>query len=1034
MTTVPVLDALTSAIGEEVTLLAGYLITRLNAPFVPVTPVTSATGTASSVTGVVVTLSSGTFSAGVVPGQRFRVTTGPRAGRSAIIATATSSQLTLATSVSNFSNESWEVVTDAQTTMFVESAKDFAASGTVICDGVQYNYTANTLTSLTGITRADDIRPRAYIRCVAESLITDGSKIILNDGYGQTVSLEFDKDGLVSAGHTGVTLTLGMTATQVRDALYARLITFESFKADVYKIGTTDLELWHHEAGTRGNVAITSSGLPSGFVIDGFRDGALTTAGAGQYHAPLAQVVEYTRDYSSLDKFRRGFFLNTSTGTDLDDLGNNLGVPRPNELVSDSAYRQVIAALAYKPKGTVQTIENFLNAVLGVGGWEYFEDMTALFTGATNTFPAADGSHPCVVYIRRTTAFETTSNGKAFLDGTTYFPQTVASTLTIPATADLLYSATLAPDNGWRIVAEGTSVSTTNGVNITGIAASFPARVLAGDVLEILDGTAAGQRGTIATRTNTTAIVLGAVEGAEHLTLTTTNFSGAAWRIYRPLSNFRRVIPSVEQYIDYPGSTTSVGAWTYNTVGGLVEATYVNVIPGADKYTEIVCGAGTLDDEIYYEHPARIEPTSKVAFEIVSRLNGTPSNTASHVSQWYFDIHDGSFRIRVGMTHHSNNVQVGFTNAGGTGFLSGGSQVQIAHGGSMEFTEFRLEKDGTNVVRFYAVDSSNGYRREILVDTQPYSAFTQVSAARGLRFGTWKQSSGGGHIPHHHIKSAQWSISSPRELLNAQFTTGNTASANPTRLTCTGAFIAGDVGRRVRILSGTARLVAGGTAQGEWEVATYVGANDVTLRGPTERELGSIGTQYPRQLYVAHNPHAFTWPDCQGHQIQILSGANAGTYTIGYVLDPVTRTRYNDRFPAELASPVPIRQHSNLIELTTDLPAPADDSLVNWRLLPQFVTDSVLSFEIVDAGSVVGSTLTLRQALASPQLLLLRHTTVPSAGVFELGADNNPAAFFPFYLWDAWGWIRDYLDVVKPAGVQIDVDNFFRDASGRHIR
>jgi hypothetical protein len=103
-------------------------------------------------------------------------------------------------------------------------------------------------------------------------------------------------------------------------------------------------------------------------------------------------------------------------------------------------------------------------------------------------------------------------------------------------------------------------------------------------------------------------------------------------------------------------------------------------------------------------------------------------------------------------------------------------------------------------------------------------------------------------------------------------------------------------------------------------------------------------------------------------------------------------------------------------------------------LLPQFVTDSGLSFEIVDAGSVVGSTLTLRQALASPQLLLLRHTTVPSAGVFELGADNNPAAFFPFYLWDSWGWIRDYLDVVKPAGVQIDVDNFFRDASGRHIR
>lgn len=1037
MTTVPILDGLTSAIGEEITLLAGYRITRLSAPFVTAVPVVSATGTASSVGGTIVTLSSGTFPAGVLAGQRFRVTTGPRAGRSALIATVDSSiQITLGTSVLPFTSESWEIFTDAQTTMFVESALDFPTPGSVICDGVTYSYSARTNTTLTGVTREDDVRPRAYIRCVAESLITDGSQIVFNDGYGRTVSLEFDKDGIVSAGFTGVALTLGMTATQVRDALYDRLVTFETLKVDAYKIGTTDLELWHHESGTQGNVAITSSGLPATFIVDGFRNGTRSASGATQNHAPLTQVVEYTRNYSSLDQFRRGFFLSTSTGTDLDDLGNNLGVPRPTELVSDATYRQVIAALAYKPKGTVQTIENFLNAVLGVGGWEYFEDMTGVFAGATNTFPSGSNAsnYPCIVYIRRTASFEATSDGKAYLNGTSYFLQSSASTLTIPSTADLLYSATLAPDNGWRLVAEGTSVSTTNGIAITGIAASFPARILRGDVLELLDGPAALQRGTIAQRVSATSLTLGPIEGAEHLALTTTSFSGAAWRIYRPLSSFRYDIPSVEQYIDYPGSTTAVNGWTYNTVGGLVEGTYVTVVGGPDRYTNIVCGGGTLNDEIYYSHTARIEPTSKVSFEIVSRLAGTnPSNNVSHVSQWYFDIHDGAYRIRVGMRHQGTYVEVGFTNATGDGFLAGGTQLQIDHGVSMEFTTFRLEKDGTDVVRLYATDSSSGYRHEVLVDTQPYSAFTGASSVRALRFGTWKQSSGGGHIPAHHIKSAQWTITSPRELLNGQFA-GTTAVANPTRLTSTGTFVTADVGRRVRILGSSARLAARGTAQGEWEIATRIDASNVTLRGPTERELGSIGTQYPRLLYVQNNSHAFTWPDCQGHQIQILSGANAGTYTIGYVLDPVTRTRYDNRFASTLVAANPVRQYSNLIELTADLPSPADDALVNWRLLPLFVTDASISFEIVDAGTVAGSTLTLRQALSTTQLLLLRYATVPSAGTFELGADNNPAAFFPFYLWDSWGWIRDYLDVVKPAGVQINVDDFFRDASGRHIR
>ena len=1045
---VPVLDAIVSSLGEEITLLAGYRLTRLSAPFLGEQPISNGVNTATGTSGgTTITLSSGNFGS-VQLGQLFRVTSGPCNGKTGVVSGIISpQQITISPGVGDISSASWQLVVPAQTTMQVESALDFPNAGSVILDGVNYSYSSRTNVSLIGVTRPEFTRPRGGIQTPAGSVVPDGTQLVINDGYGTEVKLEFAKDGVVAAGFTRVDITNAMTATQVRDALYDRLVTFESLKIDLFKLETATIDLWHQETGTRGNITMTLSPAVSGFVVDGMRGGTEIGTGAAQDHTVLSQVVEYTRDYSSLDKFRRGFFLATATGSDLDDVGRNAGVLRPDRLVDDEVYRNVIAALAFKPRGPEYTIRNFLDAVFGVNGWEYFEDATGNFNAATNTFPATGTAtnHPCVVFIRRTNVTTDTALGKTFVVGSTLLVANNSTTVTLPSDTILPYQLRPATDRGWQLVATG-SVATSTGVlfpnagSATGLAQTFPDRIKRGDILELTSGPYAGTRVSIRTRNSATSLTLGGSAGVEHFNLGLVATSERYdWRIYRPASNFRNQIPSAEQFLEYPAPTPEVlgsppasqtTPWVYSQTGGLVEAAQVTAI--ADDCTRIDPST-TQNNEIAYSHPTRIYPESTVSFEILARLAGSPDNNPSHLKQLYFSIHDGAHKITVGMRHHGTHVDIGFLDSAETSFLAGGVQVVRPHNGTMDYEALRIVKYGTARVHFFV--------GEQLVDDQPYSAFTGVTTDRRLQFGIVRQQAGGGSGPLLEIKAANWLCETPTlDFLNRRPAAGSLAA--PNQLTSTAVFlVTTDIGRRVRINTFSSRLPAYGTPLGEWEIATTPSTSQVTLTGPTRENLSSIGTMYPKELFVDHDPSAFVWPDHLGQQIQILSGPNAGTYTIAKILNPVDRSDYSLTQPRTLTSAlIPARQYSNLIEVSTNLPAPADDSIVNWRLVPVFVTDASIGFELIDATSIAGSTLTLRTTLPYPtELLELKYTNVLSAGVPQLDAVNvevSPGVYslYPFYLWDNWGWTRDYFDVVKPAGVQVDLDRLYRDASGLHIR
>ena len=78
--------------------------------------------------------------------------------------------------------------------------------------------------------------------------------------------------------------------------------------------------------------------------------------GAKQRHQPLAEVVDFTRNFSVLDKLRRSLLVAFADGEDLTVVGSKVAVDRPPALVDDEVFRAVIQAIAYTAAGTLRAM------------------------------------------------------------------------------------------------------------------------------------------------------------------------------------------------------------------------------------------------------------------------------------------------------------------------------------------------------------------------------------------------------------------------------------------------------------------------------------------------------------------------------------------------------------------------------------------------------------------------------------------------------------------------------------------------------
>lgn len=152
------LDAITSAVGEALAELTGHVETRLSAQARALEQVSRGTGTVSSANGVNLTLSAGTFGAGVVAGTRLRLLSGASAGASATVVSVGGGGTTAVVGAglpASFSGLSWEVERLADTSITVESTLAWPAAGDFFARGVRHRFTGRTATTLTGITHYD---------------------------------------------------------------------------------------------------------------------------------------------------------------------------------------------------------------------------------------------------------------------------------------------------------------------------------------------------------------------------------------------------------------------------------------------------------------------------------------------------------------------------------------------------------------------------------------------------------------------------------------------------------------------------------------------------------------------------------------------------------------------------------------------------------------------------------------------------------------------------------------------------------------
>lgn len=828
--TVGLTAGLTSAVGDELNALGGLRITRLTAPLLTDVRIVEGYLSAESTDlGITVDLTgSDTFGAATA-GMIFRITSGLLAGYEATIqSVSTTTQIVLVAPgmAVDFSAQSWEVL-DRQTTANVETTLDWDTSGRVFIDGVLYTYASITLSTLDGL---------------------------------------------------------------------------EHF------------------------------------------DGELFRPGAGRDHAPLAEVLDFTRTFSALDQLRRSLFVETATGEDLNVVGRNIAVLRPPPLTDDDTFRAVIKATAYAPKSTIYALELALDALLGevqiqsgfrtasgVAGppslvtlssgtfstdaargmrfritsgtlagkwtliqsrdsgtqltlqadplgdfdfvdweitqpnWEIFEDLTlgSLRNAAT-------------VFLGRTDDPELSSVGKTFLDGDELQPMTADDTLSLDAEPIRVEGLRFAPEGVERLIAEGDTCNVTIGVNQTAIVTTpslFTSVIQPGDLFVVTSGTSAGDAGTIRSVDSVNALTAGPLRGVANATLTV-DATNVAWKIIRPISNFRFYRPSAEYYIERPGGS-GVAIWVRE--GTLGEGSpYVTLEddPNGEYLSMVDGGGGAVEsDTVYYTHAARIDPSSYAAFGLTMDLSAAILGAGDdNARQFCLQIEDGQVLAQVGMTWDGVTAtrEVGLLDSSGA-FI--GTPATVGTPNGWGYVEIVKLGESWVLVR---VDGNT-------VQVLPYSALDS-SSERRLAFGCQCTSDFGAG----RVKAADWRITTERDFWNTRVELASTTSEHLTDASTS--FLATDddapIPKRVFVRSWTALNAAGGNTAGEWEIAEYVSTGDVRVTGP-RRYRGGFSTFNRSRFIVRDDPAAFIWPRVRGHSVEILTGDNAGTYPIAAVLDPV---------------------------------------------------------------------------------------------------------------------------------------------------
>jgi len=780
------------------------------------------------------------------------------------------------------------------------------------------------------------------------------------------------------------------------------------------------------------------------------------------------EVVDFTRAFSAVDSMWRSFLVDYATGTDLDTLGYNLGVRRvPTSL--DAVYRAVIKAIAYVPRGTMWVIELLLAALIGEGNYEVFEDLTQRVPTAAQVAAGAhfrfSANHPAQIFIRATAA--SGAAGKTFVEDVERRPLLAGNTVQITETPIKVVGVELARECFERLVASGDSATgtvtattgpgstpTTLSVAYDAAAGLLSGEVLVGDDFHITSPGLLGRVGPISAVSGTT-LTLRDIDGAAGMQLRRA-WTGLAWKVTREktgvLHGYR---PSEDLQVEYEGGPLRQ-LWVYdgNDLGDpdtwpAAETTYVTHVTEAGQGQFLrIAEPPSVDSRAFYDMQSRVTEQSYATFELLVRINGADGadvgGSDASKPQFSMQLEDGRRLMAVGVlaSGAGGDTRFGFFNPNGAvPWITSGGAVTIPSG---EWTTLEIKKCRNDNVQLYADGR--------LVEDVPYGDFPSGGAFR-RRFGNTSGPQTGILID---VKHADWSARTPRDYWNHHVATGDAADAGPnvTDTGTSGAFGSAVVGDLVRIHRHSTLNAVGGDARGEWVIDDVVDANTArTTYGRTHND-GQVIAGSLLQFRSEDDPRAFTFPTDLGNQIELVTGADAGTvWLIDQLLDPNTGRNLATLDDGTTAALVNVPTVTS-VALVSPVPAGAAtltaQSRSQWRKMltaQPAPSDPDVGFEVVDQGTLVGTTLTLPQTfpiglytLPDGPLVEVHYTRLLTAQVVEnadVVNDTNADpgyAYYPFYLSDSFGWVKGILDVITAAGVHVDLRNFFRDASGPHIR
>lgn len=751
-------------------------------------------------------------------------------------------------------------------------------------------------------------------------------------------------------------------------------------------------------------------GSKTGTTLDGLEhwDGEAFVVGAKREHAPLEEVVDVTRATTTLDILRRALFVNTADGTHLNVAAANVNVPRPPELTDEDIFRRLVMAVAFAPRGIRHVVAAALEVVFGANGYELFEE--------PNTRPGK-------LYARRIPDFSLTSLAKAYLsEPELYLPATV-STASVDAPNPIgVVGVRLADDNGERLVqaseilATGTYNAGT-GVNTVNLSLGvLSVNVKAGDWFVVLRGPTADLVGTVKARVSASQLTLGQIREAPSPGAIPRDFVAAQWKIVRPLTNCRIYKPSADITVDYRGDP-GTQAWTY--VGSDEAGDAVLTSNPGGKLLAITSPGG--GDTAAYTRLARVTNVGYAEMTLVMTV-ASLSSAVTSVRQATVSIWDGTKSVEVGFRGDgAGNILVGFINNATTELVA-----SYSIGVSETWFELRLIRDPLGDCEIWI----NGIRRLSLAYS---NAAHGASGSFALVFGATDTVIVGAVMS---IKTVQWLTSNPTDFWNRTDAAGTTTA--PDRVLGAFAFVAGDIGKRIRVDSVTALNASDGSALGSWEIAEIIGANQVRVVGSTQHRL-QVERRRAGRLEIRGRDDAFRFPDRLGYHVNLLTGRNTGDRTITAFIGRDGRDLATVSAKSGPLGNVYAAESTSIVDVTST-PEWVEDGEVDWRFVPLFPADAGPCVVVLEnRGVLAGAGLTFGQALPAGlalAVLAVDVVRVRSAVLVEdntrvtTGGSPGPLSHFAFVLADSWGYLRRFLPDLLAAGYELRFDELYRDEAG----